>query len=127
MNRIVTDYSQLPKLNPVAPQHEEPCLPPCLPPWRVLLSGLLALGSWLNLAVIERVLGEASSGYFHSSQCGNSYSLVPEVIPHLIVMNLAFWGISTYQFPRYRRWTKLAALLSIISCWSIVGAVCVRM
>ena len=125
MSRIVTDYSQLPKLNPVAPQHEEPWLR--LPPWRVLFSGLLVLWSWLNLAVIALVLASACSAYIRGSRCGNSYSPVTELIPHLIVMNLAFWGISTYQFPRYRRWTKLAALLSIISCWSIVGAVWVRM
>lgn len=60
----MTDYSQLPSPNPIAPQHEEPWLR--LPPWRVLFSGRVLL-SRFNVAIVVFLLWNAFEGEYHQS------------------------------------------------------------
>jgi len=122
VSRIVTDYSQMPKLNPVAPQHEEPWLR--LPPRRVLL---LVLWSWFNDLWLLTILMSESKLLIRPSWCGtcNNFarSQVFVVAPTLIGLNLAIWAIANHVFPRRTHWPKRSALLAIIVWCGVVGAI----
>lgn len=121
----MTDLSQLPSLNPIAQQHEEPWLR--LPTWLVLLRALpiwcVLFWSWVNLAAILLCLRDAYNRLFHRGwTCGNSIP-VTEFSLCLTVTNLCIWFCFAKFVPRYRRSAKVVALLSVILWCGVVGGI----
>lgn len=121
----MTDYSQLPSLNPIAPQHEEPWLR--LPTWLVMLRvtpiWCVLLWGWANFCVILLCLWEAYIRHFHSgARCGNLMP-VTEFSLCLTAANLCLWFFFAMFVPKYCRSAKVVALLSIIMWSGVVGGI----
>ena len=113
----MTDFSQLPHLNPVAPLREEPWLR-----WSSWTCPLIIVWSWFNAVLVSAFVGDhlQSLWYYRRGACGSGLSrfvLVMEVSPFLMVLNLLLWATFAKKFPRHVWWVKLPALLAIV-VWS---------
>lgn len=118
----MTDYSQLPHLNPVAPLCEEPWL-------RFRSRGALARFalvelSWLNVGVLSLCLWN----YFQlfatpGSRCGN---LLPPGLKFqslFVVANLGIWLLFSQLCPSQSARAKRPALVAVILWCGIGGGI----
>ena len=121
----MTNYSQLPHLNPVAPQHEEPLFG--LPAWRAIGRGLMVLVSWFNFVLISLILWGAYSGLAHPRRCTfpfhSQWTPLTEIAPFLIAVNLCCWSHLETRCSRFRWLAKVPALLAIILWCSVGGGI----
>ena len=116
----MTDYSQLPPLNPIAPLSEEPWLqltPSHMPKWKFAI-WLLACGLSLLMTLVTALLMcgayEAAASYSHRL-CGNIFS--PETYLELglcpLLINVAFWMATHRSSTPWAAWLRRMALITI--------------
>lgn len=115
----MSDFTQLPHLNSVAPQHEVPWL--CLPEWSVIGRGLLLLVSWIVVLLIGLSLWSQYEFFTaHGSRCGNGGPPSFEVIGLFVGVNLGIWMFFANVHKKCIWLTKLPALVSLI-LWLGIG------
>jgi hypothetical protein len=123
----MTESSQLPHQNSVAPLHEKARLN-----WlswyeigRKAACLLAILWSWINTALVSNFVWGLfdSMWYYRRGACDYGrfpYDLVLEMSPSLIALNLFIWASFVKRFPRHVSWVKLPALLAIVVWCGIV-------
>ena len=120
----MTDFSQLPHLNPVAPLREEPWLR-CPSRGAFARFGLVAL-SWLNVVVLSLCLWSCFQRFATPGpRCGSCLPPSLESQSLFVAVNFGIWLLFSQLCPSQIARAKRPALVAVILWCGISGGILV--